>query len=186
LNNQLEFFKQQQQQAQQNQQLQMQLNDLIAFTQLNQLQQQQQLLNINTSATNDENDSSFNENENSNDYSSAKTMNNHIQNRGRPVDRAASTLGAEFQHNRELYKSSDIRPPFTYASLIRQSIIESADHQLTLNEIYRWFEQNFSYFRKNAQTWKNAVRHNLSLHKCFMRVENVKGAVWTCDDLEYA
>ncbi len=89
------------------------------------------------------------------------------------------------KRNRELYKVQDIRPPFTYASLIRQSIIESNDHQLTLNEIYKWFENNFSYFRKNAQTWKNAVRHNLSLHKCFMRVENVKGAVWTVDDSEY-
>jgi hypothetical protein len=29
------------------------------------------------------------------------------------------------------------------------------------------------------------VRHNLSLHKCFMRVENVKGAVWTVDEIEY-
>jgi hypothetical protein len=29
------------------------------------------------------------------------------------------------------------------------------------------------------------VRHNLSLHKCFGRVENVKGAVWTVDDSEY-
>merc|ERR1712223_372940 len=33
--------------------------------------------------------------------------------------------------------------------------------------------------------FQNAVRHNLSLHKCFMRVENVKGAVWTVDELEY-
>ena len=32
---------------------------------------------------------------------------------------------------------------------------------------------------------QNAVRHNLSLHKCFKRVENVKGAVWTVDDIEY-
>lgn len=32
---------------------------------------------------------------------------------------------------------------------------------------------------------KNAVRHNLSLHKCFMRVENVKGAVWTVDEVEF-
>ncbi|XP_010144158.1 PREDICTED: forkhead box protein P4-like, partial [Buceros rhinoceros silvestris] len=31
----------------------------------------------------------------------------------------------------------------------------------------------------------NAVRHNLSLHKCFVRVENVKGAVWTVDEHEY-
>lgn len=32
---------------------------------------------------------------------------------------------------------------------------------------------------------QNAVRHNLSLHKCFVRVENVKGAVWTVDELEF-
>lgn len=32
---------------------------------------------------------------------------------------------------------------------------------------------------------QNAVRHNLSLHKCFVRVENVKGAVWTVDEMEY-
>ena len=25
----------------------------------------------------------------------------------------------------------------------------------------------------------------MSLHKCFMRVENVKGAVWTVDELEF-
>ena len=146
----------------------------------------------------EENENLNNENENSNDVSAAEGgegagggkgsfyIANKHNHRGRPVDRAASTLGVEFQRNRELYKQQEIRPPFTYASLIRQSIIESAEHQLTLNEIYRWFEVNFSYFRKNAQTWKNAVRHNLSLHKCFMRVENVKGAVWTVDDLEYS
>lgn len=32
---------------------------------------------------------------------------------------------------------------------------------------------------------KNAVRHNLSLHKCFVRLENVKGAVWTVDEIEF-
>ncbi|XP_053742803.1 forkhead box protein P2-like [Synchiropus splendidus] len=84
-----------------------------------------------------------------------------------------------------LYKNTDIRPPFTYATLIRQAIMESTDMQLTLNEIYTWFTRTFAYFRRNAATWKNAVRHNLSLHKCFVRVENLKGAVWTVDELEY-
>lgn len=100
------------------------------------------------------------------------------------LEKSPLSLGKELERNRELYRNQDIRPPYTYASLIRQSITESVENQLTLNEIYKWFEINFSYFRKNAQTWKNAVRHNLSLHKCFMRVENVKGA-WTVDDLEY-
>ncbi|XP_043794893.1 forkhead box protein P2-like isoform X7 [Apis laboriosa] len=101
------------------------------------------------------------------------------------VDRSGIDINEEIQRNREFYKNADVRPPFTYASLIRQSIIESPDKQLTLNEIYNWFQNTFCYFRRNAATWKNAVRHNLSLHKCFMRVENVKGAVWTVDEVEF-
>ncbi|KAK7007715.1 Forkhead box protein P4 [Halocaridina rubra] len=101
------------------------------------------------------------------------------------LDRAGLDIQQEIQRNREFYKNTEVRPPFTYASLIRQAIIEAPDKQLTLNEIYNWFQNTFAYFRRNAATWKNAVRHNLSLHKCFMRVENVKGAVWTVDEVEF-
>lgn len=74
-------------------------------------------------------------------------------------------LYVELERNRELYRNQDIRPPYTYASLIRQSITESVENQLTLNEIYKWFEINFSYFRKNAQTWKVCVlRYDLITH----------------------
>ncbi|XP_047433435.1 forkhead box protein P3 [Mugil cephalus] len=83
------------------------------------------------------------------------------------------------------YKYNNIRPPYTYAYLIRWSILESPDKQRTLNEIYNWFTTMFFYFRHNTATWKNAVRHNLSLHKCFVRVEGGKGAVWTVDESEY-
>ncbi|XP_037832959.1 forkhead box protein P1-like isoform X2 [Kryptolebias marmoratus] len=85
----------------------------------------------------------------------------------------------------ECYKYNNIRPPYTYAYLIRWSILESPDKQRTLNEIYNWFTTMFFYFRHNTATWKNAVRHNLSLHKCFVRVEGGKGAVWTVDEREY-
>ncbi|XP_040918732.1 forkhead box protein P1 isoform X2 [Toxotes jaculatrix] len=85
----------------------------------------------------------------------------------------------------EYYKYNNIRPPYTYAYLIRWSILESPDKQRTLNEIYNWFTTMFFYFRHNTATWKNAVRHNLSLHKCFVRVEGGKGAVWTVDETEY-
>ncbi|CAH2243723.1 jg8782 [Pararge aegeria aegeria] len=71
--------------------------------------------------------------------------------RRRVSDKSGVAIAGEIQRNREFYKTADVRPPFTYASLIRQ----------------------------------NAVRHNLSLHKCFMRVENVKGAVWTVDEVEF-
>ena len=77
--------------------------------------------------------------------------------------------------NREFYRLNDVRPPYTYASLIRQvndilfsehlkfeitqpsslqGIVESSHRQLTLNEIYTWFQDNFAYFRRNAATWK--------------------------------
>ncbi|XP_026115403.1 forkhead box protein P3-like isoform X2 [Carassius auratus] len=85
----------------------------------------------------------------------------------------------------EYYKFTNIRPPFTYASMIRWAILESPEKQLTLNEIYHWFTRMFFYFRHNTATWKNAVRHNLSLHKCFVRVEGRKGSVWTVDEEEF-
>ncbi|XP_040173649.1 forkhead box protein D1 isoform X1 [Anopheles arabiensis] len=87
--------------------------------------------------------------------------------------------------NREFYRSHDVRPPFTYASLIRQAIIESPEKQLTLNEIYNWFQNTFCYFRRNAATWKNAIRTNLSLHKCFVRYEDDFGSFWMVDDHEF-
>uniref|UniRef100_A0A8C7PD53 Forkhead box P2 n=1 Tax=Oncorhynchus mykiss TaxID=8022 RepID=A0A8C7PD53_ONCMY len=105
--------------------------------------------------------------------------------RRRHSDKYSMQLSSEIAPNYEFYKNADVRPPFTYATLIRQGIMESGDMQLTLNEIYSWFTRTFAYFRRNAATWKNAVRHNLSLHKCFVRVENVKGAVWTVDEMEY-
>ncbi|XP_064824956.1 forkhead box protein P1-B isoform X7 [Oncorhynchus masou masou] len=105
--------------------------------------------------------------------------------RRRYSDKYNMPISPDIVQNKEFYMNAEVRPPFTYASLIRQAILESPEKQLTLNEIYNWFTRMFAYFRRNAATWKNAVRHNLSLHKCFVRVENVKGAVWTVDELEF-
>uniref|UniRef100_A0A1I7URE3 Fork-head domain-containing protein n=1 Tax=Caenorhabditis tropicalis TaxID=1561998 RepID=A0A1I7URE3_9PELO len=109
-----------------------------------------------------------------------------VPRRSRISDKTVQPIATDIAKNRDFYQKNDVRPPYTYASLIRQAIMESTDCQLTLNEIYTWFTDTFAYFRRNAATWKNAVRHNLSLHKCFQRVEqNVKGAVWTVDDSEF-
>ena len=36
-----------------------------------------------------------------------------------------------------------------------QAILESASKQLTLNDIYKWFQNNFSYFKSSsAKIWK--------------------------------
>lgn len=105
--------------------------------------------------------------------------------RRRYSDKHNKPISQDIVPNKEFYLRTEVRPPYTYASLIRQAIFESPHKQLTLNEIYNWFTRTFAYFRRNAATWKNAVRHNLSLHKCFVRLENVKGAVWTVDEIEF-
>ncbi|CDW54635.1 FoxP protein [Trichuris trichiura] len=116
--------------------------------------------------------------------------------RRRLADKSMLSITVDLSRNRQFYSTHDVRPPYTYATLIRQAILESRDRQLTLNEIYNWFQDTFAYFRRNAATWKkhrgqsvyllqNAVRHNLSLHKCFIRVENVKGAFWSVDEAEF-
>ncbi|XP_063063688.1 forkhead box protein P3 isoform X2 [Engraulis encrasicolus] len=57
-------------------------------------------------------------------------------------------------HSFDVYKYTNIRPPYTYACLIRWSIVEAPERQRTLNEIYNWFMQMFCYFRHNNSAWK--------------------------------
>ena len=47
-----------------------------------------------------------------------------------------------------------MRPPYTYAALIRAAIMEAPYQQLTLHDIYNWFTNTFCYFRRNAASWK--------------------------------
>lgn len=78
-----------------------------------------------------------------------------LSSRSYKADRTTSLdVEAEMSQNREFYRLTDVRPPFTYAALIRQAINESPSRQLTLNEIYNWFQANFAFFRRNAATWK--------------------------------
>ena len=61
---------------------------------------------------------------------------------------------------------------------------------MTLQMIYDWIIENFSYFKKADASWqitfKNSIRHNLSLNKCFKKIarqkeEPGKGGFWTLD-----
>ncbi|XP_055928516.1 uncharacterized protein LOC129959653 [Argiope bruennichi] len=77
------------------------------------------------------------------------------------------------------------RPPFSYVAMIRQAILESPSKRLTLQEIYSYVLGTFPYY-KSKDGWKNSIRHNLSLNKCFIRVPREgggekKGSFWTFD-----
>jgi len=53
------------------------------------------------------------------------------------------------------------------------------------NEIYNSFQEKHTYFNPRSTTWKNAIRHNLSLHKYFKRIQTKKGSAWIVDEIEY-
>lgn len=65
----------------------------------------------------------------------------------------------------------------SYADLITQAIASVPEKRLTLSQIYEWMVQNVPYFKDKGDSnssagWKNSIRHNLSLHNRFMRVQN--------------
>ncbi|CAJ1067448.1 hypothetical protein FQN60_015133 [Xyrichtys novacula] len=82
------------------------------------------------------------------------------------------------------------KPPFSFSLLIYMAIEQSPSKSLPVKEIYGWILEHFPYFSNAPTGWKNSVRHNLSLNKCFRKVErslgkaNGKGSLW-CVDPEY-
>jgi hypothetical protein len=51
------------------------------------------------------------------------------------------------------------------------AIEDSPQRALPVKEIYAWILEHFPYFKNAPTGWKNSVRHNLSLNKCFRKVE---------------
>ena len=74
-------------------------------------------------------------------------------------------------------KKSPSKPPYSFSSLIFMAIEESAGKRLPVKDIYSWIMEHFPYFRDAPLGWKNSVRHNLSLNKCFKKVDKDRGQV---------
>ncbi|KAK6316627.1 hypothetical protein J4Q44_G00120270 [Coregonus suidteri] len=65
----------------------------------------------------------------------------------------------------------------SYADLITKAIESSPEKRLTLSQIYDWMVKSVPYFKDKGDSnssagWKNSIRHNLSLHSRFVRVQN--------------
>ena len=77
----------------------------------------------------------------------------HLQNGGASIDRT-------------------VKPPLTYHKLIRNAILDSFTGHLSLQDIYAWIQDKYGYYADRDEPeagWKNSIRHNLSLLKCFVQ-----------------
>ncbi len=74
-------------------------------------------------------------------------------------------------------KHINSKPPYSFSCLIFMAIEDSPLKKLPVKDIYNWILTHFPYFQNAPTGWKNSVRHNLSLNKCFKKVEKEKGQV---------
>lgn len=84
---------------------------------------------------------------------------------------------------------NDYRPDMTHVQAIRLVIAASPRKMMTLAQIYQAIEERWPWHKAAGSTWKNSIRHNLSLNDCFINAERPtheggsgKGGYWTVND----
>ncbi|KAJ7476204.1 hypothetical protein FB451DRAFT_965061, partial [Mycena latifolia] len=76
------------------------------------------------------------------------------------------------------------RPQHTLPVILRCAILGSPRKRLTIREIYAAMEEKYPYYRSTGVTWKQSVRHHLSLNRFFERqprpaMDPGFGSYWT-------
>ncbi|KAH9064077.1 hypothetical protein EDB87DRAFT_1765153 [Lactarius vividus] len=64
---------------------------------------------------------------------------------------------------------TDERPQHTLPVILRCAILGSTMKRLTIRDIYAAMEEKYPYYRTAGPTWKQSVRHHLSLNRLFER-----------------
>ena len=73
------------------------------------------------------------------------------------------------------------KPSASYVVLIHEALKNSATGQMSLPQIYRAIERRYPFYKLRVQTqgWQSSVRHNLSQHPAFRKIErDGKGWMW--------
>ncbi|KAG1963957.1 forkhead box protein O3B [Pimephales promelas] len=93
------------------------------------------------------------------------------------ASQGVSGQGSQQQTPRKSSSRRNAWGNLSYADLITKAIESTPDKRLTLSQIYDWMVRSVPYFKDKGDSnssagWKNSIRHNLSLHSRFIRVQN--------------
>lgn len=75
------------------------------------------------------------------------------------------------------------KPALSYAQLIAMALGSAPEGRCTLSQIYKWISNKYPFYSTDSGGWQNSIRHNLSLHKDFKKMERPKddpgkGSYW--------
>lgn len=104
-----------------------------------------------------------------------------------PSSVSATLLQSNLDQDLSKEEAKDIKPPYSYATMITQAILLNEDGVMSLLEIYAWIALHYAYYKFLKTGWQNLIRHNLSLNKAFEKVprrpnEPGKGMKWQISD----
>ena len=127
-----------------------------------------------------EDDSAANENDDDEeDGSDSEEDTNDEDDQIEETPKASNKTDASKQSNNSATPS---KPPKPYLEIIADAVLSCQPKMMQLHEIYHFMEQKYAYFAKNVnKSWRNSVRHNLSLNECFVKAgrgSNGKGNYW--------
>ena len=91
----------------------------------------------------------------------------------------STTLSTAAQERAEKLKG---KPSDTYIALIARAILSSPNLTTSLPDIYEQVMIQQPFYRTSTLAWRNAVRHNLSINECFVKVgkaDSGRGWKWT-------
>ena len=71
-------------------------------------------------------------------------------------------------------KVANVKPDISYIELVAKAIMGSPDKSVLLSTIYQWIEDNYPYYKHTKNSWRNSIRHNLSVNECFVKNKRVK------------
>ena len=102
------------------------------------------------------------------------------------MSQSFNSTPATVPKKRKRSKAPPGKPPYSYVALITMAITSSPYRKMTLAEILKFIYENFPYYRSCPLKWRNAIRHNLTLNDCFVKLprddhDQNRGHYWTMD-----